>query len=483
MTEAAAMAVPQVARPRRRWLWRAGWATLCLVGAVVGFWTWSYYSALSERDALIAEIQTKGQPVWWWDVADRRLEKSNDGTGAPLYLEGIDELGGETNPRKLRRPTQQWTDEVEPNKFLPRVDPRVENEVQLSAPALAILERSAALPPGRIIQALRNGEPVSIILSQVQDMRRVQRACHWTSFDALVKGDAKRAYHATWLAMAVSEQLANEPFVVAQLVRIVVLSEAVDQLAMCLSWAPVPEADFTALDAVLSKWDDGFSLKETLVCERAMWLTTVGQPNVGWILTMGSRRAATLNGFNRALEGALLDLIGSKAGRPITLRAQAQFIEAFNQLASRVDDPAADLSGIEKEAEELDRKNVLGRVTGEPKSSGIGWLAKLSVNCAKVHRKLVLARLALRLRRYYNQHGRLPKELEEICDKQMPRIRNEWFKGRPIEYAASATGFRLETMEPIWITSGSESKEGRATDEHGMRIEFKGAGGPKREAR
>jgi hypothetical protein len=69
--------------------------------------------------------------------------------------------------------------------------------------------------------------------------------------------------------------------------------------------------------------------------------------------------------------------------------------------------------------------------------------------CERNHRRSILARLAMRLRRYHDQHGRFPAKLDELCDADMPKIRLDWFKNVPIAYSATATGFRLEVPDEI----------------------------------
>ena len=84
------------------------------------------------------------------------------------------------------------------------------------------------------------------------------------------------------------------------------------------------------------------------------------------------------------------------------------------------------------------------------------------------------ARLALRLRRYFDQHGRLPDKLDDVCDDAMPKIRLEWFQNQPIVYKPSAKGFRLEA--PAAILPESERAKVHETPpggEYGLEIEFK----------
>jgi hypothetical protein len=460
-------------RPRRRkLLFRVLWSLFAIVVGVCLFWTYSYYTALWERDALIAELRAKGEPVWWDEVADKLLAEPTEGTGADLYLRAIWALGGETNPKGPCVPSKQLTDELERDKFNPRVHPLVEQELKLAIPALTILEESVRLPPGRVIKALRTEDPCSIILSQVQDMRRVQRILHWQSFDAVAKSDSNRAYHAAWLALAGTQQLANDPFAISQLVRLIVMSHAIDQLMMCLCWLSPPELEFAAIDRLLAGWEVAFDLESLVGAERGMWLTTLERPNIFWVVTSRTQRKP--QGIERTLDGWLLDVASSQLGRPLRLRAQVEYLKWSPRLTTALDRPQTDPNAFDRETEVVENASTLNRITGETGGSGVKWLAALQRRCSINHQKITLARLALRLRRHFDQYGRLPEKLDELCDESMPKIRLEWFLNQAIVYKPSAKGFRLETPEGI-LSSEDRKKlsEKPINSEVGLEIEFK----------
>src|SRR5215216_4063993 len=94
--------IDAVANPpwRRKLLFRVLWSLFALVIGVCLFWTYSYYTALWERDALIAEIRAKGEPVWWDEVAHKFLTEQSAETGADLYMKALCETGDELNRNK-----------------------------------------------------------------------------------------------------------------------------------------------------------------------------------------------------------------------------------------------------------------------------------------------------------------------------------------------------------------------------------------------
>src|SRR6478609_7805642 len=112
MTQTAVHDQPSApAKPRKRKrLYRVLWTLLALVVGVCSFWSWSYYSALAERDALIAEIRARGEPVWWNEIADKLLAEQSPDTGAELFMKALWELGGDYNSSKRGLPSLKLED-------------------------------------------------------------------------------------------------------------------------------------------------------------------------------------------------------------------------------------------------------------------------------------------------------------------------------------------------------------------------------------
>jgi hypothetical protein len=460
-------------KPRRKWLRRVGWSLLVLVGGVVGFWTWSYYSALWERDALIAEIRAKGEPVWWDEVAEKALSEPTEGTGAKYYLEVINAVGGETNSKTTKVPSTQLLNELEKDKYAPRVHPLVEKELNLAAPAIAALEKAVRLSPGLIVRRIKTTEPIAIILSEVVDVRRLARILHWEAFDALAKGDERRSYHAAWLSFATSQQVTRDPCVMAQLNRFFVLNEAFQQLSMCLSHAPVHGEEFDAIDRFLAGLENGFEVKDSMMSQRSMLLTTwENEKHFQFIGIIEWQRTPNRNTPSYFFYKRWMDLLSTPLGRPTLLRSQVEYMKAFNRFAPMIDDPEA--ATMEIEVDDLERASTFKQTVGNAEWLDLRLFRSMHRRCRTIHRQIVFARLALRLRRLYDRHGRLPETLDELCDDMMPTIRLEWFQNQPIVYKPRANGFRLELPESIVPPEARyRLSETPILSDFGLEIEFK----------
>jgi hypothetical protein len=158
----------------------------------------------------------------------------------------------------------------------------------------------------------------------------------------------------------------------------------------------------------------------------------------------------------------------------VLLSGQVEYLKAFDVAAQSIDDFHTDAGRLSREVERYDQTNTLGNATGSREDYGVTGLSKLHERCQTVHRQIVFMRVALRLRRYRDQFGRLPEKLDDVLDDTMPKIRLEWFKNQPITYKRTAKGFRLEVPESI-LPPEERGKvhETPLSGDYGLEIEFK----------
>src|SRR5262245_46740222 len=83
--------VTQAAKPRRRikWLYRFLWSILFLIMGGCLYWSWAKYAALAERDALIAELHAKGEPVWWREVVAKAYAEQPEKNAGSRFREAL----------------------------------------------------------------------------------------------------------------------------------------------------------------------------------------------------------------------------------------------------------------------------------------------------------------------------------------------------------------------------------------------------------
>jgi hypothetical protein len=468
--------IDAVAKPprRRKLLFRVLWSLFALVVGVCLFWTYSYYSALWERDALIAEIRAKGEPVWWEEVADDLLSRSWKGTGADKFRQACFALGWPINPNGQKLPMKAVDDELKGKELDPMLHTGVQNLLALSDEALKATYEAVELPPGLIITRLHSAEPVSIILDETQRGRSLQRLLHWRSFDSLAKGRLEEAFKAAWTSLALSEQYLHEPFAISHVVRLYLFGKGIEQLGMCLKFGSPMPTEFERIDALLRKREYGFELDAALLTERSMWFTSLNQPSVVWILGWNGRRISSRGPLSNTVSRWWSQLVASPIGNPILTRGQAEYLVAFSRLAPEVEQPDTEPATVLRFVERHSRESILHRSLDTEEDFGVRSLYLMIKRCQLVHRQIVFARLALRLRRYFDRRGRLPEKLDDLCDATMPKIRLEWFQNQPIVYKPRANGFRLELPESIVPPEARyRLSETPILSDYGLEIEFK----------
>jgi hypothetical protein len=459
---ATTLGSPPAAKPRRRkWPFRVLWGLLAVVLGLGLYWSWRHHSAIAERDALIAELHAKGEPVWWDEVVDRLLAEPAEETGAELYLKALWALGGDYNPAGPRLPSGVLWDAsfihgrlmAAPGVSLePVVDPRIREQLKLAAPTFAALDQAVERKSGLVSRnvkgrLLRQSDPYRFLLPHIQDSRGLVRMNFWRIYDALARKAPAEACHAAWVGLAASEQLSNEPWILTQFVRLDMQLHACRHLAFCLQYAAVPDADFQRLDAFFASLEDSFRLDGVFRADRALGLHVWSSGEVTKDVIVSSALVPrSANPFMDGASKAWLSILGSPLVAPARVETQVAELRFYARIADKIDRPDVDLKEFDDAVAAYEAAAPIHRLVSIPagKSKSVRTFAKYVVIA---HRRLILHRLALRLRRHYDRHGKFPERLDELCDAVMPTIRLDWFQNHPIVYTPSADGFRLEAAE------------------------------------
>jgi hypothetical protein len=219
---------------------------------------------------------------------------------------------------------------------------------------------------------------------------------------------------------------------------------------MCLTFRPPNEEEFRILDKLISMRDEGFNIGFALVSERAMETASFED---GRSLR---KRLATWEQYQVQHQGIQLwisnrwaDILASPVGLPSRLKTESANIKRIDAMAKLIDRPGIDERIFDELSNDFERQSPVHRLVEKSEGLEIGSLRFFPRSVIRFHQRLIFSRLALRLRRYYDQHGKFPERLDELCDESMPTIRIDWFQNHPITYKPSAKGFRLETPAAI----------------------------------
>jgi hypothetical protein len=266
------------------------------------------------------------------------------------------------------------------------------------------------------------------------------------------------------LGFGVSNQLRYERLEWPEHCRRIMRSDFHRRLVSCLARHGPSSADFDDLDRFLALGDHRKETATLLRNECVFWCSVFDQSDQLYNLYMvGSRPSDGLNERETWTR-----LVASPLGLSIRLRTQSAYIRATRRLieASPVDPVAGSQIFNEYRSSApliwtLDDRHGLanGSLTANINGHQRSW-------------QQILTRLALRLRRHYDLHGRFPESLDEVCDESMPRIPLEWFLDKPIVYKPSGDAFLLDVPEAAEHRKGVRLKAHDAVVSHSG-IEFK----------
>lgn len=460
---------------RRKWFWRVLWAFFALIVGVCLFWTRSYYSALAERDSLIAEIRAKGEPVWWSEVVSGLTPVGEDVSGAPWMLKAMWEMGWPFDPEKpsLHSPslTSLRQQEVEP-----RILPEVQQALRSAEKAFALAEQAVQRKPGLVGGFFLKPESTSLDdIDGIHAATDLLRMLRWRIWDALARGDSATVYRSARQSLAVSNQLQNEPLLCLQVIRLGLVQGACECAKLCANYSSVPEDEFVRLDSALAAADADMKFNSVLIGERAWRIAVLGDSDdlakqLSEWNDYSVRRGVPITRVHRKWA----DVVASKAGLPARIKSQTALIRLIEEFRKEIDHGPMEQSKVDELCKDFERESAIHRLIEGSEDFEIDFLRDFPNRVTFSHRRLLFARLALRLRRHYDKHGRLPQTLSELCDDAMPTIPWKWFFDKPITYKATAKGFRLEVPESIVPPEErAKIRESPIGVSYGLEIEFK----------
>jgi hypothetical protein len=460
---------------RRKWLYRTLWALLVLVASPCIYWYWCRHVALAERDALIVEIHARGEPVWWHEVVEKAEREQPEDNGAELFLQALTEFDAAymrfPQSVKIVRDEREFLREIfEERKFASEVS----EARRLAAAAFALAEAAVRRKPGLLTKNLRQYDLANVVQPHLKTPG-LRKSIVLKTCDALTRNEPREAYHAVALAFRCAEHFRVDPLLIALVAGLSTRNVACDCLLECLARAAPTEGEFLLLDSLLAADDEGFEVNHVLVGERARFLGMVeNDSELHDILLSWGRSARHYKGVDRWMYDGWLRTVASPAGASIRIRTQSDALRFTERFLPNVDRSDVDREGIGDALKEFNDRSPLSASLEDPPDFLYewGWVSNKPLRLA--HQRLIFTRLALRLRRHYDKHGRFPEKLDELCDAAMPKIRIDWFQNHPIVYKPTAKGFRLEVPEasvPTW--EREHLKQTPLRTEYGLEFELK----------
>ncbi|HVJ81888.1 MAG TPA: hypothetical protein VNC50_12545 [Planctomycetia bacterium] len=421
----------------------------------------------AEKAALAAELRARGEIA---DFAELAGKVRADDPGLKHFLRALLSVGGESaagyKAGATRSPLSEavmiigdWqppadSPTVKDRDFLDKLsEPNPGPELALVAgriaPAIAELERAVAHPPALLPHDYATTTPHAMLIPFEADVRMLAHGCKAAAFQAIVKGDARRAFAMANLCLRLGPRLERQPFLIARLIEIKAWEIGLETLAAVLGrFDPSPE-EFKALDDSLLA-AESFSYRAAVHGEQAMLLTL----------------------RERANFDELMQIVGARAQAEDRWRIKLKFWferSGFGEVR-RLQDDVRLMRNVERRIAAMDDLSPTGRavlvdLALEPdRDLGAGLLggaiADFGPFRAAKHRLLVkasLARGALRINRFRATHGRLPGALAEVADADWNPQSEILFGAAGPHYEKTNEGFLLRHADLSLIP-----KEGKA---------------------
>ncbi|QDU64640.1 hypothetical protein Pan216_55310 [Planctomycetes bacterium Pan216] len=412
------------ASPSRGGCWRQSLLLpIVLVLAFLAVWGWWRWSSASHLAAELERIRALGQPVTFDDLLPEPAEIAQEATPFPF-----DEI------RKLNITSLA---PIEPSTQLVG-----RGTLRLHQDDLAnyrnLLDRIAAtndqdpgrlpVPPGTSLPAAMRR--VNAYLSGLQAVGQLLRK---RFLIGLAEEDTEAAIESILLQLALSQQLRHEPFLSAQLARYRIGRTALDEVALLLGSANLSEHDRERFDRILSDIERSLTLTPAVLGERALTYSKMDEVSLTASNT-GSWRKRLHTFLTRAsVKGQVAEILR-------TYTAMAEF---------------ADTNGPEGKAR---HQNWRKHIAELPDSYQLPKVHAERLDEARVanlfyRQQLRLARLALWLDRYRDEHGQLPDHLVDAKGNRLsPATKRLGFTTR-FDYHPTNTGFTIVPEEAIQAVS------------------------------
>jgi hypothetical protein len=262
----------------RRWRWKPGALiaamVVLLVAAPVGWW-WRQQRAI---EAALAAIAERGEPVTSADVDAMyvRPPHEQDCTSLWLYDEGV-------FSRKIFPAANVYTffnQSIPP----PRLDEVWEDLASIELFLSQIQSdldawHRAAARGGRARFSPQFERGFGTLLPYVQSIRWIGRCLDLDAHVRAYYGDAAGAADSLHAALMAARALENEPYLVSQLVRMVVHREALEEIRRLLPQVAFSAADLVRLQRELEATDFRAGVRRGLLGDRVAGIISAGDPS------------------------------------------------------------------------------------------------------------------------------------------------------------------------------------------------------------
>lgn len=342
----------------------------------------------------------------------------------------------------LRNYSDGRSNQVMEFKFPPRDRPLSPSEtellggyVELNAAALKKSNQAINLPASRypVDFSLLANTP----LPHLAHIRSIARLNQYRAVLAMQTGDGKSATRDIEEILRLASTLDNEPCMISQVVRMMIVELAVSTLERRVNVEPLDSSEITNLVAAIARVETTNSMSRALIGERAMSVPYFR------LSQKGAARIAppAKDGEERLLSG----------GHPFVLRLIGFYERDLRYFLEAMETSIALVTFPPPESLAADRN--FARAGAEAKKRGLmvsglalSSFSRVAAREAKYIAYLRSANLSLSIEQFRNQTGRLPETLDELSPKNLAKIPEDPFDGMSLRYHRLKQGYDIYSI-------------------------------------
>ncbi len=396
----------------KRWLW-CGVAALLVLAMALGTWWLRQTSVQTQLD----EIRARGEPVTFAELDQFLAVVPADRDVTVLVMQAGDDIDSRSKSAAIHNLpiVGQGPPPPPPGTAWPQLAD-VKQYLADNATALTQLHQLKNHGDQPRLSPLDSAGAVSKTLHRVQPLRACARVLQLETNVRAHEGDSRGVADSIECGVLLSQTLADEPWLVSQLVRCALFGMAGHELKRTLPALDFSDDDLQELQRAIAAVDFTSSLKLTLLGER-----------VG-----GLAQYESFFGGNDWRSKFLR----------ITFREdQRHFLSIINEFLALADKPWPDMLAESKMmAQQIkanpSRQHVLSDASVQSFSAMIEAFAR-----GEMTRRLLV--VAVALERYRLRHGHPPAEFAALAPEYLETVPDDPIEGAPFHYQATNAGYLL----------------------------------------
>ncbi len=412
---------------------------LVLLASISGFYGIWYFRARNALAAEIAAARQRGEVIYFSDLEPEPVSTADN--AAPIYFQAMRILAPDTVAfdTAIQRADQiVWSPNAsERSKFN---DTEFQIQLDANRQALNLIRQAFQKPRSQFPCDYRTPRPAGLLLPQMERIPYVARLFSAEFHVARASGDTKRAIQAMEDTYSLAELLREEPLLVPQLRRMRIAEMATKELEILLADGALSDGDFSRIDARLQAMESSSRLRSCMLAERAMLVTATG--NLA---------------ENKEIHGNETTVYPERYLPPLAMEEQAFVMRYLGEVAAAVDvaGPAgkSTMDSLTAELNQVPTRHVALRQLMYPPET--------MRNAGLQHRqRLQNARVALRVDRYWREHGRLPANLSEILDDALTELPNCLFSDKALVFKVHpGGGFSVYGLGENGVDEGADGSD------------------------